>query len=672
MISMKKTLVLLGCAAFAAGIAGTGGCGSTSDDTTFQNGPDGGGLVDATDDINFFPGDDGGTTATLDVEPKNPVLNYPTDKTKQFQALESGKAVGASWVVDNPFIGSMDQNGLFTATGTVGGTGIVTATSGKATGSTTVSVIVHVAENPGNVSASDQSKLKAGGNADSGFKWLYPYDKTVFPRGLAAPVLQFAGTAPTSFYVHITSKFLDYEGFYSGTNPARITMSPATWTTISKSAQANDPVTVEVTKLAGGAVTGPIKEGWTVAQGSLKGTVYYNSYSSQLAGGGATLKIKIGQPVAVLLGGCHVCHSVSANGNVLAVSGSDYHNGQTYDLTNNTTQMATNPNGQFSFGGLTPDGAKLLSCGAMPGTWPPNVPGIYGTHTSQLINTKTGAVMSAPGFDGKVTYAVTPAFSPDGKKVAFDHYDTGSGHTMAVMDFDDNTNTFSNLTDVATDNGHYLAWPAFLPDDKTLLFHQDSHTDFATWSGAQANLEGVDIASKTTVMLDALNGIANGQPYLPYGTNDVNLNYEPTVLPEAVGGYYWVVFTSRRYYGNTITDSSAYATARKKLWVAAIDINGTPGKDPSHPAFYLPDQELSAGNMRGFWALDPCHQNGNDCTSGDECCTGFCRPDGDGGLSCVPPPNGCSHEFEKCTTASDCCDTGSLCINGKCATPPPN
>jgi hypothetical protein len=367
-----------------------------------------------------------------------------------------------------------------------------------------------------------------------------------------------------------------------------------------------------------------------------------------------------------------VCHAVSANGNVLAVSSSDYKNGQTYDLTKNTAQMATNPNGQFSFAGLTPNGAKLMSCGAMPGSWPPNVPGISGPHTSQLIDTKTGAVLAATGFDGKVTYAVTPIFSPTGKKFAFNHYDTGTGHTLAVMDFDDKTNGFSNLGDVVTDNAHYLGWPAFLPDDKTVIFHQDSRSDYATWSGALANLEAVDLATKTTAMLDAANGISKGVPYLPYGANDINMNYEPTILPEAVGGYYWVVFTSRRYYGNIITDASPSATARKKLWVSAIDINGVAGKDSSHPAFYLPDQELTAGNMRGFWALDPCKQNGNSCESGDECCAGFCRPDGDGGLTCVPPPSGCSQEFENCTTAGDCCDLGSLCINGKCAKPPPN
>ena len=38
------------------------------------------------------------------------------------------------------------------------------------------------------------------------------------------------------------------------------------------------------------------------------------------------------------------------------------------------------------------------------------------------------------------------------------------------------------------------------------------------------------------------------------------MNYEPTVLPVAVGGYYWVVFTSRRAYGNFIWQGTGSVT----------------------------------------------------------------------------------------------------------------
>ncbi len=87
--------------------------------------------------------------------------------------------------------------------------------------------------------------------------------------------------------------------------------------------------------------------------------------------------------------------------------------------------------------------------------------------------------------------------------------------------------------------------------------------------------------------------------------------------------------------------------------------------------------------MRGFWALDPCAQNGASCVTGDQCCTGFCRAgtpadggagDAGTGLVCVPPPAmGCAQEYEKCAASTACCgaSSGYQCINGFCAQPPP-
>ena len=172
--------------------------------------------------------------------------------------------------------------------------------------------------------------------------------------------------------------------------------------------------------------------------------------------------------------------------------------------------------------------------------------------------------------------------------------------------------------------------------------------------------------------MDALNGVG----YLPTAGNhpdDTIVNYMPTVNPVASGGYYWVVFTSRRLYGNLLTGDRDTGP-QKKLWVAAIDINAPAGSDPSHPAFYLPGQELGAGNSRGFWVVDPCKQNGSSCETGDECCNGFCRAPGDGGaLVCQdkPPGTTCVQEFEKCTVNADCCDANFQCIAGKCTRPEP-
>jgi hypothetical protein len=176
------------------------------------------------------------------------------------------------------------------------------------------------------------------------------------------------------------------------------------------------------------------------------------------------------------------------------------------------------------------------------------------------------------------------------------------------------------------------------------------------------------------------------------------MNYEPNVMPLPVGGYFWVVFTSRRTYGNTVAPGRAATTQpgdvpaqdpwgsetapspRKKLWIAAVDINHADAMDtdPSYPAFYLSGQEPESANMRAFAALAPCLPNGSTCQTGSDCCNGYCRQNGndEGGaplLQCVAPPmNTCSNVDEPCMTAANCCDTTNLCIGGRCAVPQPN
>src|SRR5262249_37317413 len=200
-----------------------------------------------------------------------------------------------------------------------------------------------------------------------------------------------------------------------------------------------------------------------------------------------------------------------------------------------------------------------------------------------------------------------------------------------------------------------------------------------TWKTGQGQLYWIDLATKMAHALDKLNGTGYLPTYSAHtGDADAKLNYEPTVNPVVSGGYAWVVFPGARLYGNVATTSAYDSDPRsydwqhvntpKKLWVAAIDLNAPAGSDPSHPAFYLPGQELVAGNARGFWTVDPCHPDGTGCETGDECCGGYCRPGGDGGaLICTNMQPMCSQEFDKCNVPTDCCGftSGITRINGK-------
>lgn len=298
-----------------------------------------------------------------------------------------------------------------------------------------------------------------------------------------------------------------------------------------------------------------------------------------------------------------------------------------------------------------------------------------------------------------MTQAATPSFSPDMHLVAFNFFQgpgtstiMGDGKSIVVMDVtrvDDSTYDFGNPRVVykATQAGQMPGWPFFLPDNSGVVFQLEltpaSAGRLHTWKGARGELWWSDLSGHAHA-LDR----ANGMGYLTSGPNghdaDTTLQYEPTVAPIVAGGYAWVVFTSRRSYGNVatrapydsdprladLTPGNSAGPTTKKLWVSAISMPPKPDSDPSHPAFYLPAQELYAGNSRGFWVLDACKEDKANCSSGDECCGGYCSVSEEFGVGVCSkvPPDTCSKEYDKCNVSADCCaGKGLVCIAGRCA-----
>lgn len=174
------------------------------------------------------------------------------------------------------------------------------------------------------------------------------------------------------------------------------------------------------------------------------------------------------------------------------------------------------------------------------------------------------------------------------------------------------------------------------------------------------------------------------------------LNYEPTMNPTptkdeaGVDEYYWVVFTSRRMFGNIATIDPWWSDPRrqdisksvtpKKLWVAAINANPAVGSDPSYPAFYLPGQEWISGNSKAYWVQNQCKTGSftktaaTECEVSADCCAGsVCQLDtpvsSPAKRYCVPT-TACLPLNGACSTSSDCC-SGRLCSAGKCKDPPP-
>ena len=543
------------------------------------------------------------------------------------------------------------------------------------------------ANNPARLDAKTITTLTAGGSA-TGARWLYPYKETIFPRGMLAPTLMWDGAQGDVVYVHISSMLFDYRGCLPVSGPQQLQLPQAVWK------QAGDqtlgpkaPFSIEVTVLGSKGAIGPMRTEIVIAQATLKGSIFYNSYASASSTlGGAVFRIPPGGKAEVFLGGtgCFGCHSVSANGtHLIASNGAD---GASYALTPTT---APNPQPSAaapfpSFVGLAPDGSVYVNTalpaqGARPMTSPIEA---FLVTDAGLYETRSGNQLAGSGL---APGAMMPTFSPDGTKLVFNDANTAAGTGLSLMDYASMTRKFANQRALFEDKGQYPGWPFFLPDNQAVIFARGESASFAgdgagvigggaalgLLPGPASDLYIVDVDTRTATLLARAMGMNSAQDrtsYTAFGDQDLHKHYYPTVSPVAAGGYFWVFFDSIRNYGNL--------GAARQLWGSAITVSpdGRYDSDPSHPAFYVTGQEFGTGNHRAFTALDPCKKDGDSCETGIDCCSGFCTagtcglpppppppPPGD-----PPPPPRCSKTDEACKSAADCCNPADLCLNGFC------
>jgi Tol biopolymer transport system component len=682
--------VALGCSAGSHDVTfgGNGGASNTTVAATTSGA--GGGL--ATSSTGSCVIDCNTTTGTggppgLDIAPKNVSMTATVGKPvkpQAFTATLNGTDVTTQvqWTYEEPQIGSISNNGTFTAVGTVGGTGTLTASIDKMTATTSVSVNLVEVVNTANLSAAQQMQFNSPNGGPDSISIVYPYDNTVFPLGVLAPDMQWNGSAAGDIYrLQLTEKYYSYEEFFTADPPSDHLMSETDWTNFESSgAGANsDPVTVQLNRLSGGKVYQPVSQTLHVAQGRLHGSVYYWELPDQNANppncsisqeAGRILKIAPDSTTITQFfpygGQCYGCHTVSRDGKTLAA---EFNEGDgplyTLDLTQNPVAFGNlNPNhptGNYIFSAFNNDSTKLMASS-------------NDTQQLSIVDAMAGTTINMNPFQaGPSPNCGEPAWSADGTMIAGICnvtaspwiFDSPTGN-LTVAKIDPTGTVVTNINTIVNQsqgNGR-PAYPSFSPDGKYLAFGRPTDGSRSTSPG---DLWLVSSAGGPPMQLNIATGPMTA--FADTGTTGP-ASFNPVFSPLEAGGYYWLVIVSRRDYGNQLL-----STGRNQLWITAID-NPPTSNDPSHPAFYMRGQETCGNSENAYYALDPCAMVGASCVSGVDCCNGTCIVDPTTMMDVCgtpPSPGQCAENGNACKVATDCCNSpsGVQCIDGFCQPPIP-
>lgn len=580
----------------------------------------------------------------------------PTVSFSVFNVYQDGSQSpinDATWSVKPGDIALVDNKGTITATGSRAGNAVVAAESGglKTEGYLKVTLsktIVDPSISPGDIATLDGASTPDG-------NLLYPYEGVVYPRGLPSPSLMWNSAATgDKVLIEASNTFATVKTYLTLTKKSA-EIDAASWTQLTESGSGGD-LHVKVMSLPAGSSEAHIvgDQTWKIASGSLRGTVYYWAINT-----GRVMRIKPGATKPDDFLGpqvtCPSCHTVSPNGTTLVMNTGSWPNetSVSYDLVGGQNSFSglftTSGASEWALAGVSADGSVVVQ------NFSPQR-GPIGKQTG-AFDSKTGAKINDSGLDGLKLHM--PAFSPDNKLIAYVHEGTGALH---VLDWDPIAKKASNDRQLVP-GGNTIQFPTISPDHKWVAYQRGNGL------GSQGTTGNLYLASVNQPGIEIPLAALNGTTY-PFGAGnrDRDLNYEPTFAPLAAGGYYWIVFHSRRTYGNALTKAAYIAEGNgvKQLWVAAIDQNPQPDKDPSHPALWVPGQDISTLNMRGYWAFDPCKPDGASCGGASECCGGACLP---GTNTCGEPPGqSCKPVGATCETANDCCNSeqGYQCINNHC------
>ncbi len=632
---------------------------------------------------------------SIEIEPANPTITCVDGMraTQMFRAIGVQRdgmrlmLTSGSWSLEHDRLGSIGNDGVFTANGIASGVVEVRVEAPDAMGMTlraTTRLSVRV----------ERTIVAMGTPMDAATHFMdpvvmdaaravllhYPLDNAMMPNNVGAPDVQWErGAAGDVYRVRIVKPGLTVTAYVLHTGMGFrydwVVESDA-WRSVAENS-AEEPAVISVDRWDSAmrqVVPGPNAR-VLLARSGIFGAIYYWDL-----GGGRIQRINAvtgardsaipNPPVRTSDGRrCVACHTVSRDGRYLGAELWD--GGSTSTVFDLTTDLTPDPSPtvfppgrvSFLFSTFSPDSTRLITN--------------FGNGLG-LIDPRTGMSVAATGLP--TTGSAHPEWSPDGNSVAFItntdggwavDFTRGDLAMLPVMPGDTflPAATIHRGSDLAgmTEGGNVDAHPTWAPDSRVLAFQHAIHSR-SDGGGGRTIASSLYLVARAGGAAARLNNAVGG----PSETTSYWPTFSPFITRDRMDlpAYYWLAFFSRRPYGNT--QAGTRGSSRRQLWVTAVRTDAPPGADPSSVAYWLPGQDVASQNMAAFWAPQPCRMNSADCRTSADCCSGSCRPDPMMPMrfTCQPPPPAeCRRLGATCGAGGDCC-MGLTCVGNTCVSPP--